>query len=193
MVALGALLYAVLFIAIVEGAGRTTREVWYFTLMLGGAATVPVLVALYHRLRLADPGLALTAFVLGLGGAFGGILHGAYSLASSVTPPKPYAPGPEEVSRGVLRYAVAGVAFLLVAWLIHRSGLLPVGLGYLGYLGGAVLIFIYIGRLFDFIKPSDYLSIVPPIVYGFVIHPLFYAWLGLIFLRAGPALRRPVS
>jgi hypothetical protein len=164
-VALGALAYAIVF--------------WFFLLMVGGIATIPVLVALYLLLREVDVGFALTAFVLGLAAALGGILHGGYNLGGNVTPPRPgFGPGQEEVAHGVLRYAVAGLSLLLLAWLIHRDRRLPRGLAYLGYLGGAVLVFIYIGRLYDFIEPGNYVSLIPPIAYGFAIHPLFYAWLG---------------
>jgi hypothetical protein len=188
LVAGGALAYAIVFIAIVEGAGETTLEFWFFLLLLGGIATIPVLVALYLRLREVDAGFALTALLFGLGSAFGGILHGGYNLGGNVTPPeRGFGPGQEEVAHGVLRYAVAGLALLLLGWLIQRDRRLPRGLAYLGYLGGAVLVFIYVGRLYDFIEPGDYVSLIPPIAYGFAIHPLFYAWLGVILWRAASA------
>jgi hypothetical protein len=193
LVAVGALAYAIVFIAIVEGAGKATLEFWFFLLMLGGIATIPVLVALYLLLREVDVGFALTAFLFGLGAAFGGILHGAYNLGGNVTPPEPgYGPGQEEVAHGILRYGVAGLALLLLAWLIHRHAGLPRRLAYLGYLGGAVLVFIYIGRLYDFIEPGNYVSLIPPIAYGFAIHPLFYAWLGLILWRSPEVAERPL-
>jgi hypothetical protein len=185
LVALGAIVYAILFIAIVEGAGRTTYEWWFFLLMIGGAATVPVFVALCVRLSAVDAGVALTALALGVLAAFGGIMHGSYNLGRLITPrADSIPPGFEEVSHGVLRYAVAGVALLLVGWLLARDGGFPNLLAWLALLGGAVLVFIYIGRLFDFITPGDYFSLVPPIAYGFVIHPLLYAWLGSILWRA---------
>jgi hypothetical protein len=186
-VALGALVYAVLFIAIVEGAGRTTYEWWLFLLMIGGAGTVPVFAALCLRLSAVDAGLALTALALGVLAAFGGIMHGAYNLGRLVTPrADSIPPGFEEVSHGVLRYAVAGIALLLVGWLLARDPGFPNALAWLAVLGGAVLVFIYVGRLFDFITPGDYFSLLPPIAYGFVIHPLLYAWLGWILWRATP-------
>jgi hypothetical protein len=194
LVAVGALVYSALFIAIVEGSREPIRELWFFTLMLGGLGTVPVVVALYLRFRDTEPGLALTALVLGLGAAAGGVLHGSYELGTLVTPiGDEYRPGPEAVSHGILRYGVAGLFFLLLGWLIQRGRELPSGLGYLAYFGGAALVFIYIGRLFDFIQPGDYFSLLPPIVYGFAIHPLFYLWVGRELWRGtgSRALARP--
>lgn len=189
LVAAGALLYAALFVAIVEGAGKTTQELWFFTLVLGGLGTVPVLVALYQLLRETDAGLALTALVLGLFAALGGVMHGAYNLGSKVTEIATYRPNEEAVSHGILRYAVAGLAFLLLAWLVQRNGRLPVALAYVGYLAGAALVFIYLGRLYDFITPGDYFSLLPPLIYGFVLHPVWYGWLGLLLWRGVPPAR----
>jgi hypothetical protein len=183
-VAVGTLLYSVLFISLVEGADEWENELWFFTLMVGALATVPVFVAVYLRLRERDPGLALTAFVLALGGSLGGVLHGGYELGALVTPqPTGYTPGPEAVSHGVLRYAVAGIALLLMAFLIQRGGRLPRSLAVLGYVGGVLLVVIYAGRLYDFIQPGDYASLIPPILYGFVVGPLWNLMLGLTLWR----------
>ncbi len=181
-VGLGALVYAIIFITIVEG--NTETGPWFAILMLGALTTVPVLIALYYRLRAFDEAAALTFLVLGLFGAFGGVIHGGYELAAIVTPPtEPYYPGPESVTKGVLRYLVAGLSLLVIAWLVWASGVLPRGIAYLAGIGGVLLVFIYIGRLFDFITPGDYVSLIPPIVYGFLVHPILYGWIGLIFLR----------
>lgn len=184
-VGLGALVYAILFITIVEG--NTETEPWFAILLIGAIATVPVLVALYCRFAEFDQGLALTTLALGLFGALGGIVHGGYELALLTTPPDVEIgayPGPESVAKGVLRYLVAGLSLLLVAWLVRSSGLLPRGIAYLAGLGGVLLVFIYVGRLYDFITPGDYVSLLPPLVYGLVVHPLLYGWIGLTFLRA---------
>jgi hypothetical protein len=186
LLAVGAVVYSIIFITIVEGGEDT--EAW-FAILLGGALfTVPVMVALYGRLRVVDEGFALLGLVLGLGGAFGGVLHGGYELAAIETPPsQPYYPGLESVSKGVLRYLVGGLALLVIGWLITRNGSrLPRATGYLALLGGALLVFIYFGRLFDFITPGDYVSLIPPIVYGFLVHPLLYGWLGLTLWRQQP-------
>lgn len=191
-VGLGALVYAILFITIVEG--NTETEPWFAILMVGALTTVPVMVALYFKLRAFDEAAALTVLVLGLFGALGGVIHGGYELAALVTPPNDgYYPGPEGVAKGVLRYLVAGLALLLIAWLVWASGVLPRGIAFLAGIGGVLLVFIYIGRLFDFITPGDYVSLIPPIAYGFLVHPILYGWIGLIFLRRPSAEAGEVS
>jgi hypothetical protein len=178
-VALGALLYSIFFITIVEGASGFETDIWFALLMVGALVTIPILVALYNRLREIDVGFALTALILGLAAALGGVLHGGYELGGLITPPEgSYGPGPESISHGILRYAVGGLALLFFSWLIQRDRRFPTWLAYLGYLGGALLVLIYIGRLYDFITPSDYVSLIPPILYGFVVHPLWYLGVG---------------
>jgi hypothetical protein len=36
-------------------------------------------------------------------------------------------------------------------------------------------------------------SLIPPIVYGFLVHPLLYGWLGLSFLRGSATTREVVG
>lgn len=176
-VGVGGLVFGGLFYWIVVGAPDGVAEVW-FGLLLGGALlSVPVAVALYLRLRAVDEGLALTALLLGLSGALGGAVHGAFNLAALINPESvgdEASPDPG----GVFRYLTAGLALLLVGWLIVAGRGLPPRLGQLALASGAVLVFIYVGRLYDFITPAHRLTLVPPLVYGLVLHPLLYLWLG---------------
>jgi hypothetical protein len=71
----------------------------------------------------------------------------------------------------------------VIGWLVARSGLLPRLLGWLAAFGGVLLVVIYFGRLFDFITPGDYTSLIPPILYGFAVHPLLYTWIGVTLWR----------
>lgn len=178
----GAITFAALFITIVEGGENS--EAWFALLLVGGVITIPVMIGVYGLLRPADEGFATLALVLGLLGALGEILHGGYELAAQVTPPPHYSEGVEGVSKGVLRYLVAGLALLVIGWLITRSGELPTLLGYLALFGGVLLVVIYFGRLYDFITPASYKRLIPPILYGFVVHPFLYGWLGLLLWRA---------
>jgi hypothetical protein len=184
LLALGALVYTIIFIAIVGGDIENT-EAWFAILLAGAIVSIPILIALYGRLRPVDESFALLGFVLALGGALGGIVHGGYELAAIETPPtQPYYPGLESVDKGALRYLVGGLALLVIGWLIARSDRLPAGIGYVALVGGTLLVFTYFGRLFDFITPGDHVSLIPPVAYGLVVHPLLYGWLGWVFLRA---------
>jgi hypothetical protein len=187
-VAFGALAFAAIFAVIVGGSSQGKP---FFALLLGGAVViVPLLVALYERLRETDAAYALTALVFGLLGALGGILHGGYELAALQTPSATtYYPGPEAVTKGVLRYGCAGLGLFLFGWLIARGGRLPRPLGWVGMFGGALLVLIYFGRLYDFITPASHTSLIPPFLYGFVVHPIFYGALGVLFLRGAWSIR----
>src|SRR5690348_1973852 len=63
---------------------------WIYSLCLlvGGVLTTAVLVAVYNRLRETDPSTALWGLLLGVAGAVGSALHGAYDLANAINAPK---------------------------------------------------------------------------------------------------------
>lgn len=175
-VALGGFLYGVLFAWIVVGAPSWVPKLWFALLVVGGLVTVPVLVALYHRVRVTDDGLALTFLLLGLVGAMGGVVHGGFNLAALINPSsvgKEASPDPG----GIFRYATAGVALLVVGWLVVAGRSLPRRFGQLALLSGLVLVVTYVGRLYDFVTPAHRLTLAPPLLYGLVLHPALYLWL----------------
>lgn len=183
-VGIGGFLYAVLFALIVAGTTDTVFQIWLGLLIVGGLLGTAVMVGLYEHLREVDHGLAMWAMLLGVVAGVGGAVHGADSLAHAVNPhlvSDPGDAGPDPF--GILRYAVAGIAALLFGWLILRGAVLPRGLGWIAVASGAVLLFIYVGRLYDFITPATKVTLVPPFLYGFVLHPAFYIWLGLTWRR----------
>jgi hypothetical protein len=187
---IGGFVYAVLFAIIVAGdAPRGVRELWFATLMLGAILSTVVGVALYQRLRETDVSVALLALLLGLSGALGGILHGGSSLSRIIAAPGSGVPDFQIDPRGILRYGVAGLALLLIGWLILRGGRFARWLGLLAYAGGAVLVFIYVGRLYDFITPETKITLTPPFLFGFVLYPALYIGLGLELMREGSARR----
>ena len=152
-------------------------------LMLGGLLTSVALLAVYERLRETDASFALLALVLGLAGSLGSAVHGGYDLANAVNPPSslPDLPNPVD-PRGLLTFGVAGIALFVVAWLIGRGEGFPKGLGYLGYASAVLLLALYLGRLIVF-DPTNPLVLVPALLNGFLINPIFYFWLGLALLR----------
>lgn len=180
----GGLVYAILFAFVVAGSPTWVTGLWLTFLLAGGLLTTVVTVALYQRLRETDEGVALWSLLLGFASAIGGVVHASYQLIPIVYPnPLALSPTTPADPLGLLRFGISGVALLAVGWLIVRGGQFPRNLGYLAYFGGALLVFIYIGRLFDFITPADKITLIPPFLYGFIVHPLFYVWLGRELMR----------
>jgi hypothetical protein len=152
-------------------------------LMLTGLLSTATLVAVYERLRETDVAFALFGLLLGLAGALGSAVHGGYDLANTINPPPsvPDLPNPVD-PRGLLTFGVAGIALFVVAWLIVRGGRLPRGLGYLGYVSATLLLALYLGRLIV-LDPTSPVIVLPALLNGFLVNPIFYLWLGLALLR----------
>src|SRR5579859_2028678 len=169
LVGLLTLLYSISFIILVD------EPLSSFCLLANGLLASVVLVALYERLRATDSSFALWALLLGLAGAIGSALHGGYDLAAvlhehaAVDPNLPSAMDP----RGLLTFGVTGLGLWVFAWLILKSGQLPRGLGYLGYLVAALQIILYLGRLIVFDAKSPVI-VIPALVAGFLATPIFY-------------------
>lgn len=182
LVGLGGLVYGVLFGAIVLGASRPVRITWLAVGLLGALLTTPVLVALYYRLRDTNRGFALLALLLGLAAALGQFENSALGLGSAVTPEIGLEGEPSDPF-GAFRFGLAGVALFIVGWLIRQGGALPRGLGSLAAAGGVLLVLVYLGRLTGVIDPATEVTTLPPLLYGLVVHPVFYVWLGVVLRR----------
>lgn len=152
-------------------------------LMLGGLFTTAVMVAVYERLRETEASFALLALLFGVAGSLGMAVHGGYDLANVLNPPPnlPDLPNPVD-PRGLLTFGVAGAALFVISWLIGRGGRLPRGLGYLGYASAVLLLALYLGRLI-ILDPTSPAILVPALLNGFLVNPIFYLWLGLTLLR----------
>ena len=180
-------LYAVAFL-IVSRASPEAGRLWSaIFLMLGGLLATAALTALYERLRESGgEGFALWALLLGLAGVMGAAIHGGYDLAGAVhataqaaTP----ADAPSQVDpRGLLTFAVTGIALIVFGALISGGSALPRGLGSLAYLQGALLIILYLGRLIV-LAPSSPVIVIPAVLSGFIAGPAWYIWLGLALWR----------
>src|SRR5207249_1489156 len=97
---------------------------------------------------LVDEGYALLALIFGVVGALGAAVHGGFDLDVFVNQPD-FAAGNAASQidpRGLLTFAVAGMAVLLWARLITSGGQMPRNLGLLGYALGVLLIIIYLAR-----------------------------------------------
>lgn len=157
-------------------------------LMLTGLLTTAALVALYSRLQNTGGAFALYALLMGFSGALGSAVHGGYDLAYNINPPSPAPPAevlalPSPIDpRGLLTFGFACIGVLLFSWLISRSRVLPNTLGYVGYLSALMLAILYLGRLI-ILDPASPLILVPALLNGFIIGPLFYLWLGVALMR----------
>lgn len=180
LVGLGGLVYGLLFGAIVYDAGRGVQLAWLTLGLVGAALATPVVVALYYRLRDTDRGFALLALLLGVVAAAGQLENSALNLSLELVPELGGAPIDPS---GVLRFGLLGVSLFIVGWLMVRSGAFPKGLGYLGEVGGILLVLIYVGRVTGVIDPATKFTVIPPVLYGVVIHPIFYVWLGRLLRR----------
>jgi hypothetical protein len=156
-------------------------------LLLGGVLATPVLVVVRERLREAAPVAVFDwAILLVLAGALGSAVHGGYDLANAVHPQaavNPDLPNPVD-PRGLLTFGLTGLALIFLGVLIARSGRLPRWLGSLACLNGVLLVLLYLGRLL-ILDPANLLIVIPALLTGFVLNPLWYAGLGVWFLRRG--------
>jgi hypothetical protein len=157
-------------------------------LLLSGLAALVVMTALYRALREADASVALLAFALSAGAAAGSLIHGGYDLSNSLHPPASLnmdLPNPVD-PRGLLTFGVAGLGILLFSWMMARKAAFPAGLRYLGFASAVLMIALYIGRLVV-LQATSPLILIPALLEGFIINPVWYVWLAITFLR--PASR----
>jgi|SRR5579859_1906346 len=179
------LLYSISFVLIAQSAPVTAGLLSPLFLAVAGLLTTAALVGLYQRLQGVDGGFALLALGLGLAGALGAAVHGGYDLANAINPPlandaaaTALQGAPSQIDpRGLLTFGVAGLALCLFGWLLSQGGLSR-GLGLLSYLLAALLVIIYLARLI-ILQPTNPILLVPVLLVGFILNPVFYIWLGL--------------
>ena len=153
-------------------------------LMLGGLFSTAALTALYQRVRGTENGFALLGFLLSLSAALGSAIHGGYNLANAIHPPASNISGlPNAIDpRGLLTFGVSALGLFLLSWLMTQDMRFPKGLAYLGYVSATLMIILYLGRLI-ILQVTSLVIVIPALLEGFIVNPLWYAWLGLTLLR----------
>jgi hypothetical protein len=154
-------------------------------LLLGGFASLIAWTGLYERLRLVDASYALLAFAMSAGAAAGSLIHGGYDLSNALHPPASLnldLPNPVD-PRGLLTFGVASVGIFLFAWLAARDKAFPQGLVYLGYASAFLMAVLYLGRLI-ILQATNPAIVVPALLEGFLVNPIWFVWLGFTLLRA---------
>lgn len=182
-------LYAVAFVIIARSAPTLGGFLTSLFLLLSSLLVTTMVVALYCRLRHVDAAFALWALLLGLVGALGAAIHGGYDLANVINPPAAgeltaaLATVPSQIDpRGLTTFGIMGIAILVFTWLMNRDQRFPTNLRYLGYLFGSLFIILYLARLIVF-NPANPLLLVPVLVTGFLVNPVWHIWLGLTLRR----------
>ena len=186
--------YSISFSLYLNSPSRGTAYADALLLLAGGLISTAAFTGVYERLRQTDAPLALWGFVLALVGAFGAAIHGAYDLANLANPPAALASDvPSSVDpRGLGTFALTGLALAVTGVLILRGGLLPRGLGYLGFLSAALLVFVYIGRLV-ILNPKSPGLLAAAVAVGYVVNPVWFVWLGLALRRPQQPATAPVT
>jgi|SRR5688572_14880833 hypothetical protein len=153
-------------------------------LMLGGLFSTSTLVALYQRLRGTESGFALLGLLLSLSAVLGSAIHGGYDLANAIHPPDSSTVGPNAVDpRGLLTFGVSGLGLFFLSWLLTQDTRFPKGLAYLGYFSAILMIILYLGRLI-IVQATSPVVVIPALLEGFIVNPIWYMWLGLTFIRS---------
>lgn len=153
-------------------------------LLLGGLFSASALTALYQRLRDTESGFALLGLLLTLSAALGSAIHGGYDLANALHPPASIntdLPNPID-PRGLLTFGVSGLGLFLFSWLMSQDMKFSKGLAYLGYLSAILMIVLYLGRLI-ILQATSLVIVIPALLEGFLVNPIWYIWLGLTLLR----------
>jgi hypothetical protein len=146
-------------------------------LLVVGILSSATLVALYLRVREVDAGFALWGLAFGLGGAGGAAIHSAFDLTNALHPPDvPFGYANPVDPRGVLTFAAAGIAAIVLGLLIVRGGVFSRALGYLGVASGLLLIVLYLSYLI-ILNATNPLVLIILLVSG-VLQPVWYLWLG---------------
>jgi hypothetical protein len=152
-------------------------------LLLAGFFTTAALVGVYQRVREANEGFALWGLILGLAGALGAAIHSAFDLSNALHPPAtPFDYASPIDPRGFLTFAIAGLALIVLAWLIIQAGTLPRALGYLGIVTGILLVLLYFTYLI-LLNATNPVVLILIITTG-LAQPIWYLWLGWVLWRS---------
>lgn len=159
-------------------------------LLLGGLFSALALTALFQRLGGTENGFALLGLLFSLAAALGSAIHGGYDLSNALHPPATLntdLPNPID-PRGLLTFGIAGLGLFLFAWLMTQNMQFPRGLAYLGYVSAVLMVVLYLGRLIV-LQATNLAIVVPALLEGFIVNPVWYIWLGLTWLHGKPSNR----
>jgi hypothetical protein len=144
-----ALAYSLSFGYYVQEGDRWAQYTSSGLLMAGGLVGLPVLVAIYLRVRSVDEGFAIVGLVVAAAAALGSVLHGAHDIAVFANPEvvTGSADYPNFADpRGFSTFALFGLGMLVLAAMCHGARF-PKPVPALGALTGVLAVIVYIGRV----------------------------------------------
>ncbi len=177
-----ALVYSITFALVVQYSDRWAHWASTLDLALGAAVALPVLVALYLRVRGVDEGFAMVALLVGAVAATGSLLHATFDLGvlANAPPQKWDYPSPTD-PRGFATFLLTGAGIALVSTLLGRAGA-PRPLVRLGWATAVLLAWVWIGRLTALDPKEPWVA--PAVVgSGFIGVPVWYVWTGWLLLH----------
>jgi hypothetical protein len=155
-------------------------------LVAGGLVGLPVLVALYHRLRSSDEGFALVAVLIAAVAAFGSTLHGAHDVAVFAHPDQagsttayPNFTDP----RGFATFGLFGLGLVMLSLLMRSVGF-SARTSVVGVVTGLSTIVVYIGRV-TVLDPQRWWVAIAAVASGVVGLPLWNVLVGRDLTRLG--------
>ena len=177
-----ALAYSCTFAVVVQDGDRWAKWASTIILGLGAAVALPVIVGLFLRVRGIDEGFAVLALLVGGVAIAGTLLHATFDLGVLANEPAQGFGFPSPTDpRGFSTFLLTGVALALFSVLLGRVGA-PRGLVALGVVTAVLLAWVWLGRL-TALDPKEPWVAPAVVLSGFIGVPLWYAWVGVLFLR----------
>ena len=140
----GGFLYSVAFVILSRTSGDFGLALSWVILLIGALLAMPVLLALFERLRDVERPAALLALLFAAFGFLGAIIHAGYEVANEVhlgRMPTSDLANPVD-PRGLLTFGLTGLGVLIFGWLMARGGRFPLNLARVGQLTGALMIIV---------------------------------------------------
>jgi drug/metabolite transporter (DMT)-like permease len=180
--------YTVTFALYVHDGSDWAHWASAIALTISGLVVTPVFIALHSRLRDAEPEFSMLALVIGVFGALGATIHGAFDVANLAKPlPGSSSDLPSHIDpRGFLTFAFTGVALALFGWLAARTARLPKQLWPVGALAALMLLVVYFGRLISFDPHRSYIKYTAALA-GVLVLPVFYLLVARALLTSDTA------
>lgn len=186
-----ALAYSVSFGYYVQEGDRWAQYTSSGLLMAGGLIGLPVLVAIYLRVRSIDEGFAIIGLIVATAAALGSVLHGAHDIAVFANPE--VATGSPDYPnftdpRGFSTFALFGLGMLVLAAMC-RGARFPKAIPFVGAATGALTVIVYIGRV-TVLDPKRWWVAIAAVGSGVIGVPVWNVLVARTLRRTAPLVAR---